>query len=113
MKTLLAYLTLLSLSLPHGVSAVTISTGEDLQKACNKAQHFSSCVAYLNVVYETVKAIAHMNGPQMKPTSVVGSCGPSAHAAAIATAASGVMTFIVRPPSGFRMCSKILDSPPL
>ena len=74
MRMLLACLAVLSLPIPQAANALTVSTGEDLQKACNVVEHFSECVSYLNVVYDTAKAIAHMNDPELK--GVVGSCGP-------------------------------------
>lgn len=74
MRTLLATFTVLSLVVSQSANGIAIATGHDLQKACKEVEHFSACVDYLEVVYRTAKAIAHMNDP--KRHAVVGSCGP-------------------------------------
>jgi hypothetical protein len=76
-KTLFAYLTVLLLAMSQAVNATTISTGEDLQKVCNAVEGFSECVTFLEVVYQTAKAIAHMNDGEPSLKLVIGSCGPN------------------------------------
>lgn len=74
MKTLLAFLAAISISLPQPASALAISTGGDLANACNAVERFDECVSYLKAVHDTAKAIARMGATE--PRRVVGSCGP-------------------------------------
>ena len=68
------FLAMLSLAIPNGANAQTISTGKDLQIACSVSDHFSECVSYLKTVHETVKAVRRMNN--LQPMEIIGSCGP-------------------------------------
>jgi hypothetical protein len=70
----LFFLMVVSLATPTTANALAISTGEDLQKVCNAAEHFSECVSYLELVYKTIKIAARMN--ESRPKQIVGSCGP-------------------------------------
>ncbi len=74
MRLLRLFLTAWLLALPQAGNATTIATGEDLQRACDAAATFPECVEYLELVYQTAKAIARLNGPGGPPP--VGSCGP-------------------------------------
>ena len=68
------FLGMLLLVISNGANALTISTGKDLQIACNAVERFSECVSYLEMIHKTIKAVGRMNGPQVK--GLVGSCGP-------------------------------------
>ncbi len=74
MKTLLSILLVLSMPTSLAANALGISTAEDLRRACNAADRFAQCTSYLKVVFDTAKAISHMQ--DSKPIEVVGSCGP-------------------------------------
>ncbi len=67
-------LLLILLALPQSLRAETITTGSDLQEACNSAEHFSDCVIFLKTVYQTAKAINR--SLDHTETDVIGSCGP-------------------------------------
>ena len=67
-------LVVISLALPNAANAMTISTGEDLQKVCNDIERFSECVSYLGTIYKTAKTIDRITDPQLK--GLIGSCGP-------------------------------------
>ena len=74
MKTLLTCIILLTSHAASSQSDFAVSTGEDLRRTCNSADHFAECTSYLKVIYDTAKAIAQATAT--KSNLVVGSCGP-------------------------------------
>ncbi len=68
------FLWVISLTTPATANALSILTGEDLQKVCESTEHFSDCVSYLELVHKTIKTAARTNGS--RPELIVGSCGP-------------------------------------
>ena len=75
MKLLLVCLTIPLLAMPRIAGAtMEIWSGENLRDTCESSEELTKCFTYLEVVYQTAKAIARTD--DARADGVVGSCGP-------------------------------------
>ena len=75
MKLLVVCLTIPLLAMPRIASAtMEVWSGEDLRDTCQSSAELTKCFAYLEVVYQTAKAIAQAS--DSAAGGAVGSCGP-------------------------------------